>query len=170
MGRVRLRDAAAFEAVYDGFHRLVFGIALRMLGDAASAEDVVQSVFLTVWTRPEAFRDGNLGAWLARVARNRCLDALRSRASRPEGEMPVDVASEESLDDTIFARLVCADVRAALGDLPSDQREPIEMGFFEGITHEEIARRTGTPLGTIKTRIRTGLRKLRTHLEGTSAQ
>ena len=170
MGRVRLRDAAAFEAVYDEFHRLVFGIALRMLGEPAAAEDVVQSVFLTVWTRPETFREGNLGAWLARVARNRCLDVLRSRASRPEGEMPVDVAAEESLDDTIFARLICADVRTALGDLPADQRVPIEMGFFDGITHEEIARRTGTPLGTIKTRIRTGLRKLRTRLEGTSAQ
>lgn len=170
MRRIHHRDAAAFEAIYDAFHRLVFGIALRMLADPAAAEDVVQGVFLTVWTRPEAFREGNVGAWLARVARNRCLDVLRSRAARPEGEMPLDVASEESLDDTIFTRLACADVRAGLARLPADQRTPIEMGFFEGITHEEIARRTGKPLGTIKTRIRTGLRALRTHLERTSAR
>ena len=169
MASVRRRDVAAFEALYDGFGRLVYGIAARMLGDPAGAEDVTQSVFLTVWTRPEAFRDGNVGAWLARVTRNRCLDVLRGRAARPQGEMPVDVADESALDDAILARLDGARVRSALALLPAEQREPIEMGFFDGITHEEIARRAGIPLGTIKTRIRTGLRRLRERLSETSA-
>ena len=169
IARIRERDATAFESFYDAFSRLVYGIALRMMGEVAAAEDVTQSVFLTVWSRPEAFREGNLGAWLSRVTRNRCLDMLRSRAARPEGEMPLDVAAEESLDDEILDRISGAQVRAALAELPADQRAPIEMGFFEGITHEEIARRTGIPLGTIKTRIRSGLRKLRTQLEGIPA-
>ncbi|MBV8602082.1 MAG: sigma-70 family RNA polymerase sigma factor [Candidatus Eremiobacteraeota bacterium] len=169
MADVRRRDAAAFEALYDGFGRLVYGIASRMLADTATAEDVTQSVFLTVWTRPEAFRGGNVGAWLARVTRNRCLDVLRSRAARPSAEMPVDVADETALDDAILARLDGARVRSALALLPVEQREPIEMGFFDGVTHDEIARRSGIPLGTIKTRIRTGLRRLREHLAGGAA-
>ena len=166
MARVRERDLPAFEALYDAFHRLVYGIAVRMLEDAGTAEDVTQSVFLTVWRRPEAFREGNVAAWLSRVTRNRCLDVLRTRAARPQGEMPADVADEPELDDAFFAKIEGERVRAALAALPAEQREAIELGFFAGITHEEIARRTGTPLGTVKTRIRTGLRKLRSALEG----
>ncbi|MBV8354659.1 MAG: sigma-70 family RNA polymerase sigma factor, partial [Candidatus Eremiobacteraeota bacterium] len=166
IARIRERDAAAFEALYDAFSRLVYGIALRMVGDVATAEDVTQNVFLTVWTRPEAFREGNVAAWLSRVTRNRCLDVLRSRASHQVDEVPVDIPAENALEDEILQRVDGAQVRAALASLPQDQRAPIEMGFFGGITHDEIARRTGIPLGTIKTRIRTGLRRLRAHLEG----
>jgi len=166
MERVRAGDGAAFERLYDAYHRLVFGIALRMLGDATMAEDLTQSVFMKVWSAPEAFRYGNFGAWIARVARNRSLDMLRSRSLRDESEIPADIAEPGALDDAVFARLDSARVRTALADLPEEQRTPIEMGFFGGITHEEIAKRTGIPLGTIKTRIRTGLRRLRTDLQG----
>ncbi len=165
MERVRERDAAAFETIYDCYHRLVYGIALRILGDSMAAEDVTQAVFIKVWSAPEAFRDGNFGAWIGRVARNRSLDFLRSRAVRGEGEFATDIAVDASLDDVVFAELDAARVRAALAQLPADQREPIELGFFCGVTHEEIARRSDIPLGTIKTRIRTGLRKLRSLLE-----
>ncbi len=165
MLRVRDRDAAAFEAIYDSYHRLVYGVALRMLGDGTAAEDVTQSVFLKVWNSPESFVQGNLGAWLSRVTRNRALDLLRSRAVRSEAEMPADIAAEGAIDEAVFARIDGERVRSALATLPSEQRDPIEMGFFGGVTHEEIARRTGTPLGTIKTRIRAGLRKLRAALE-----
>jgi len=167
MERVRARDGAAFERLYDAYHRLVFGIALRMLGDATMAEDLTQSVFMKIWSSPDAFRDGNFGAWIARVARNRALDVIRSRALRDEGEIPADIAEPGAIDDVVFARLDSQRVRAALGALPDEQRAPIELGFFGGITHEEIAKRTGIPLGTIKTRIRTGLRRLRTELQGT---
>jgi len=169
MARVRERDVAAFEAVYDAYHRLVHGIALKMLEDTMAAEDLTQAVFLKVWTTPDTFREGNLGAWLARVTRNRALDALRSRALHPEGEMPVDVPVEGALDDAVFALIDGERVRAALAQLPPEQRDPIALGFFGGVTHEEIARRTAMPLGTVKTRIRTGLRKLRSALEASMA-
>jgi RNA polymerase sigma-70 factor, ECF subfamily len=166
MARVRARDASAFEAVYDGYHRLVYGIALRMLGDVPSAQDVTQAVFLKVWTSPDLFHGGNFAGWIVRVARNRCLDVLRSRDAHQESQLPEGLPETEEIEDATFARLDAALVRKALDTLPAEQREPIELGFFGGITHEEIARRTGTPLGTIKTRIRIGLRKLRSALEG----
>jgi RNA polymerase sigma-70 factor (ECF subfamily) len=159
--RVRARDVDAFEQLYDGYHRLVFGIALRIASDATLAEDVTQSIFLTLWSAPEAFRDGNFAAWLSRVTRNRTLDAVRSRANRPTEEIPADLPAEASTDTAVFANIDAQRVRGALSVLNEEQRTPIELGFFGGITHEEIARRTGIPLGTIKTRIRTGLRRMR---------
>ncbi len=167
MERIRARDTAAFERLYDAYHRLVFGIALRMLSDTTMAEDLTQSVFLKIWSTPDAFRERNFGAWLSRVTRNRALDVLRSKASRPEGEIPADIPMEGTLDDAVFAKIDSQRVRSALAALPDEQRSPIEMGFFGGVTHEEIARRTGIPLGTIKTRIRTGLRRLRDSLAET---
>lgn len=166
MARVRDRDAAAFEMLYDSHHRLVYGIALRILNDVAAAEDVTQAVFLKLWSSPTLFVQGNFGAWIARVTRNRALDVVRSRAVRAESEMPEAMPLDDALEDTAFANLNADSVRSALARLPQEQRAPIEMGFFGGITHEEIARQTGIPLGTIKTRIRTGLRKLRAELDG----
>jgi len=155
----------AFEAVYDGFHRLVYGIAFKMLGDATAAEDLAQAVFLKVWSSPDAFGGGNFGAWIARVTRNRALDVLRSRATRPETEIPADIPLDGSLDETVFARLDGERVRSALAELPEEQRTPIELGFFGGMTHDEIARSSELPLGTVKTRIRAGLKRLRVTLE-----
>ncbi|MDB5043736.1 MAG: polymerase, sigma-24 subunit, subfamily, partial [Candidatus Eremiobacteraeota bacterium] len=83
MDRVRARDVSAFESLYDAYHRLVFGIGLRMLGDPSVAEDLTQTVFMKIWTTPEAFRGGSFVAWVSRVARNRALDLLRSRAVHP---------------------------------------------------------------------------------------
>jgi RNA polymerase sigma-70 factor (ECF subfamily) len=165
MERLRARDPAAFERLYDANHRLVFGIALRMLHDTTMAEDLTQSVFLKIWTSPDAFRDGNFGAWLSRVTRNSALDVLRSQTSRPTAEIPADIPADGSIDDVVFAKIDSQRVRRALATLPDEQRSPIEMGFFGGITHEEIARRTGIPLGTVKTRIRSGLRRLRGELQ-----
>lgn len=162
----RRRDGVAFEALYDTYNCLVYGVALRMLGNTAAAEDVVQGVFLKIWTAPQLFVGGNFEAWIVRVTRNRALDVLRSRASRVETELPEGLPEHESIEDVAFAHLDASRVRSALQLLPPEQREPIELGFFGGITHEEIAKRTGIPLGTIKTRIRTGLRRLRTALEG----
>ncbi|MDQ6825899.1 MAG: sigma-70 family RNA polymerase sigma factor [Candidatus Eremiobacteraeota bacterium] len=169
MARVRDRDVAAFEQLYDGYHRLVYGIALRLLSEVAAAEDVTQSVFLKLWSQPDIFQSGNFGAWIARVSRNRALDVLRTKATRPEGEMPEALPLEDALEDIVFAHLNGDMVRSALSKLPNEQRGLIEMGFFGGITHEEIARKTQTPLGTVKTRIRAGLRRLRAVLEGAIA-
>ena len=166
MERVRARDADAFEVLYDEYHRLVYGLAVRVLSDAAAAEDVTQAVFLKIWSDPELFRGGNFGAWIARVARNRAFDVLRSRTAHAESALSQALPIDEALEDTAMARLDGERVREALAGLPREQREPIELGFFGGASQEQIARQTGLPLGTVKTRIRTGLRKLRTVLTG----
>jgi RNA polymerase sigma-70 factor, ECF subfamily len=166
MEGVRARDADAFEMLYDEYHRLVYGLALRVLAEPAAAEDVTQSVFLKIWSSPDLFRGGNFAAWIARVARNRAYDALRSRAVHGEAEFPASLPVDDALEDTVLANVTAERVRAALAQLPEEQREPIELGFFGGVTHEQISRQTGLPLGTVKTRIRTGLRKLRVALEG----
>lgn len=166
MARVRARDAAAFEALYDAHHRLVYGVAMRMLGEVAAAEDVTQAVFLKLWSAPHLFESGNFAGWIVRMTRNRALDVLRSKSYRHE-ELPETTPAEDMLEETAFAHLDADRVRAALAQLPAEQRELIELGFFGGATHEELARRTGIPLGTVKTRIRAGLRRLRTSLADT---
>ncbi|MGC1380836.1 MAG: sigma-70 family RNA polymerase sigma factor [Candidatus Baltobacteraceae bacterium] len=169
MERVRAGDAGAFESLYDGYHRLVYGIALRVVSDRWVAEDVTQAVFLKIWSAPELFRTGNFGAWLVRVTRNRAVDALRARAARREDEVPDAMPAQDALEETAFAAMNAERVHGAMAQLPSEQRDLIERGFFGGVTHEEIARATGLPLGTVKTRIRSGLRKLRSALDGAVA-
>ena len=168
MARVRMRDAAAFETLYDAYHRLVYGIAFRVVVDASAAEDVTQAVFLKLWSAPERFESGNFGGWIARVARNQAVDVVR-RKSHSETELSEAMPDSDLLEEKVFSDIDAERVRRALAQLPSEQREPIELGFFGGITHAEIANRTGIPLGTIKTRIRTGLTKLRGALEGAVA-
>ena len=166
MARVRDRDAAAFEAIYDAYHRLVYGVAMRMLGDVAAAEDVTQAVFLNIWSAPQLCESGNFPGWLVRITRNRALDMLRSKSYRHE-DLSEAQPAEEMLEETAFAHIDADRVRAALAHLPEEQRQLIETGFFGGVTHEEMSRRLGIPLGTVKTRIRAGLRKLRATLQGT---
>lgn len=166
MERVLARDAGAFEVLYDEYHRLVYGLALRVLSEPVAAEDVTQAVFLKIWSDPGLFRGGNFGAWIARVARNRAFDVVRSKTIQAESEFPESLSTDDALEDTALASIDGERVREALAQLPPEQREPIELGFFGGVTQEQIARQTGLPLGTVKTRIRTGLRKLRNALEG----
>jgi RNA polymerase sigma-70 factor (ECF subfamily) len=166
MERVRARDADAFENLYDRYHAMVYGIALRVLGDAGSAEDVTQNVFLKIWSAPDAFRSGNLVGWLARVARNRAIDVLRSRKLRSEDELSESIPDDATLEQTAMTRIDGQLARAAMNQLSDDQRSLLELGFFGGMTHDAIARKTGIPLGTVKTRIRSGLRRLRDLLDG----
>jgi len=163
--KVRARDSFAFETLYDRYARLVYAIAVRMLSQPAAAEDITQAVFLKIWSAPQSFRGGNFPGWIARVVRNRCLDELRSRA---HGSLdPIaDAVTECSLtEDTAFADIDAEQIRAAISRLPADQRELIELGFYGGLTQEEMSRRTQTPLGTVKSRIRTGLQRLRAEFE-----
>ena len=165
MARVRARDARSFEALYDAFGKLVHGVALRMLGNAATAEDVTQSVFLKVWTSPDLYRGGSFASWIVRVTRNRCLDVLRKDSKNAAGEIPEDLPEAEILEEQVTLRIDAERARSAMAQLPAEQRTPIELGFFDGLTHEQIAARLDVPLGTIKTRIRAGLHKLRASLE-----
>ncbi|HEY6235251.1 MAG TPA: sigma-70 family RNA polymerase sigma factor, partial [Candidatus Elarobacter sp.] len=159
--RVADRDVEAFEALYEAYHRLVFGIGLRLLGDDASAEDLTQGVFLKVWVNPAAFKGGSLASWVSRVARNAGLDVIRQRSTRNETAIPADLPLDGTLEDTVFTNLDAGRVRNALMRLPASERVPIEMGFFGGMTYHCVATETGIPLGTVKTRIRTGLHRLR---------
>lgn len=139
---------------------------MRMLGDVEAAEDVTQTIFLKLWSSPHLFESGNFAGWLVRMTRNRALDVLRSKSYRHE-ELPETGSTEEMLEEIAFAHIDADRVRTALAQLPAEQRELIELGFFGGVTHEEMARSTGIPLGTVKTRIRAGLRKLRAALADT---
>jgi RNA polymerase sigma-70 factor, ECF subfamily len=159
--RVGQSDKDAFADLYDRHAPIVYGICRRILGDAASAEDVTQSVFTMLWAKPTAFAGGNFSAWITRVARNAALDVLRSAAVRTrEPEMPEDMAAANDLEDEIVARVQQGAIVDALRKLPDDQREAIEQAYFGGLSYREVAERTGAPLGTIKSRIRTGLRQL----------
>ncbi len=164
MRRLAARDIGAFEMFYDAYHRMVFGIGLRLVGDVGSAEDLTQAIFLKVWMNPAGFRGGSLVGWLARVARNAALDIVRQRSVRIESEIPADVPLDGALEDEVLANLDAHRVRTALRRLPAAERIPIEMGFFDGKTYSSVAHEIGVPLGTVKTRIRTGLHRLRNAL------
>ena len=159
---VRVRDENAMAALYDRYSSLVYAVALRVLGDTGQAEDVLQEIFMQLWRSPSAFdaARGSMGAWLSVIARNRSIDALRKR--RPETDIEDVVLSvEPNFADNADRGRAMSLVRGALALMPTAQRSAMEMAFFEGLTHTEIASKTGEALGTIKTRIRAGLSILR---------
>lgn len=162
IARIRMGDETAMSDLYDRYSGIVYGVALRVLGNTTAAEDVLQEVFLQLWRRPRAFDSerGRLAAWLAVIARNRAIDHLRKRP--PEDDIEeISISSGVNLETTALRQQIVDKVRAVLAQLPAEQKRLLEMAFFEGMTHSEIAGKTGEPLGTIKTRIRTGLLALR---------
>jgi len=166
--RIALRDESALAALYDMRCRLVFGLALRIVGNRAEAEEVLQEVFIQVWTKIETYKPelGTPLAWLVRIARNRAIDRLRSNSVRDRVAM--DGGPSEPPVDDVEAQLSRIEAQRAvlhaLGALPRDQRELIEHAFFLGLTHVELAERFKLPLGTVKTRVRTGLMSLKRDL------
>ena len=155
-------DQSALAQLYDRYSSIVYAVALRVLGDAGAAEDVLQEVFLQLWRKPQAFdaARGNLGAWLAVITRNRAIDSLRRR--KPETDIEdVIVSVAPDLAAEADRSRAAEKVRGVLGSMPALQRTALEMAYFEGMSHSEIASKTGEPLGTIKTRIRAGLMVLR---------
>jgi RNA polymerase sigma-70 factor (ECF subfamily) len=162
VARVRAGDQQALSELYDRFSRLVYSVAMRILQDTGAAEDLLQDVFLQLWRKPDAFDSsrGSLAAWLAVIARHRSIDRLRQR--RPETDIEdCVIASSTDLGDETERSLVIEKVRVVMNEMSPDQRTAMEMAFFQGLTHTEIAEKTGEPLGTIKTRIRSGLQMLR---------
>jgi RNA polymerase sigma-70 factor (ECF subfamily) len=174
MERILHRDLQAFRVLYERYGSLVYSTCLRIVRDAQIAEDMVQEIFLRIWRRPESYlpQRGRFVTWLTSVTRNRAVDEIRSRNRRfrhetasPE-EQEREVPSAERMDPALTAEL--KDQRrlilAALEGIPREQREVIELAYFGGFTQQEISERLSQPLGTVKTRIRLGMQKLRSAL------
>ena len=162
IARMRAGDQNAMADLYDRYSGVVYAVALRVLANTTAAEDVVQEVFLQLWRNPQAFDAdrGRLAPWLAVIARNRAIDHLRKRPMEDNiDELPISTGVD--LEGDAARKLAVEKVRGVLMQLPQEQRKALEMAFFEGMTHTEIAGKTGEPLGTVKTRIRTGLLALR---------
>lgn len=164
--RIGQRDENAMEEIFRRYSGPVYSVALRVLHDTGQAEDVLQEVFLQLWRNPTAFVQdrGSLGAWLVVVARNRAIDLLRRRKPSDSVE-DVILASSVNVADEAERNVMMVKVRRALAELPSEQRKSLELAYFEGLSHTEIASRTGDPLGTVKTRIRQALITLRKAFE-----
>ncbi len=176
LSRVASRDPDAFALLYDQYAPLVFKVVLRMMRDRAEAEDLLQETFLQVWRTAASYdaRRGDPSAWLVTIARSRALDRLRSPQYRRRAvEVPESAGAElrGACDprDELSAREGAAAVRNALASLPEEQRRVIELAYFDGLTQSQIAQKVQQPLGTVKTRIRLGMLKLRGVLALTQA-
>jgi RNA polymerase sigma-70 factor (ECF subfamily) len=174
MQRLSLRDRDAFEKIYDRYGSLVYSTALRVLRDPHLAEDISQEIFVRLWRKPDSYvaERGRFLTWLISVTRNRAVDEIRARGRRQryetaspeeqERELPADTADDPALSAQLAEQRRV--VRAALAELPPNQRQVIELAYFGGLTQREIADRLPQPLGTVKTRIRLGMQKLRAAL------
>ncbi|HEV2709410.1 MAG TPA: sigma-70 family RNA polymerase sigma factor [Edaphobacter sp.] len=159
---VQRGDEYAMASLFDRYSKVVYSVSLRVLRDPAAAEDVLQEIFMQIWRSPDGFvaTRGSLGGWLAVVSRNRSIDALRRK--RPtESVEEMALASNYNLADEAERNIMIEKARGVIHQLPMEQRKTLEMAFFDGLTHTEIAEMTGDPLGTVKTRIRSALSTLR---------
>jgi RNA polymerase sigma-70 factor, ECF subfamily len=152
--------------VYDRYSSIVYSVALRVLGDTGNAEDVMQEVFLALWRNPNAYQAarGTLAAWLAVIARNRAIDRVRRRRDTEDVD-EVPLAVHHNLENEAVRGELIGRVRLSLETMPAEQRSALELAYFKGMTHTEIAASTQVPLGTVKTRIRSALQALRKTLE-----
>lgn len=165
-------DQAALTRLYDSTNRMVYGLILRIVSNTHTAEEVLLDVYLQIWRKAETYTvsKGTVLAWLFTIARSRAIDALRSRASRESGQQDpletagaaVDRSPSPEENSAIAQRRQF--VQQCLAELPVDQREAIELAFFRGLSHSEIAETLKQPLGTIKTRVRLGMARLRESL------
>jgi len=168
--RLQRREPKALAQLYDLYGRLAYSLILRVVHDAATAEDLLQETFLRVWSRAQGFdpRKGAIGPWLLAVARNRAIDYLRSASGQSRNTLELEAIDHPSLYVDMERGLLQSDrirrVKAAMEKLPAGQRQVIELAYFEGLSQTEIAERLGQPLGTVKTWARTALRSLREEL------
>lgn len=161
-------DEGALSTVYDRYSAMLFGMLMRILRDEQAAEEVLQDLFLQLWRTAAQFdaRRGSLPGWLLVIGRNRALSRLRGKGSREvleeeDGDYKNVFVSSQNLEDEASRAQLTTHLKTALGKLPPEQRQAVELAYFEGMTQSEIAARTGSPLGTVKTRVRTAMQSLK---------
>jgi RNA polymerase sigma-70 factor (ECF subfamily) len=170
-------QSAALGVLYDRYGRLVFSLAVHIVNDEGLAEEISQEVFMQVWNKAASYHAelGKVSTWLTSIARHRAIDSLRRRSVRPEGKStPLDDSDDASgpfwvdplnVESQMELTMQNNSVRLAIAQLPKEQQRALALAFFQGLSHQEIADVTGEPLGTIKTRIRLAMQKLRQVLE-----
>jgi len=169
----------ALGELYDRYGRLVYSLAFQVVGDSATAEEVSQEVFLQIWNKAGTYQaqQGKVITWLTSVARHKAIDSLRRKGARPEGHQVEFESDDESdlvdpigVEEQVVLSQRSQAVRRAISHLPPDQKKALAMAYFKGMTQQEVADAIGEPLGTVKTRIRLGMLKLRQFLEGENSQ
>jgi RNA polymerase sigma-70 factor, ECF subfamily len=164
-------EAQAFAVLYDRHSRAAYSLAYRMMGEKQAAEDLVQDGFLKVWRGAESYRveRGSVRTWILSIVHNRGIDQLRSTASRRRTQEKVEASAPVSQPSEAFAETLRNSqrdqVREALGTLPQEQLKILELAYFSGYTHVEIAELLSLPLGTVKGRMRLGLKKIRDYFD-----
>lgn len=170
VARLQRRDPQALAELYDRYGRLVYSLILRIVRDSGTAEDLVQETFLRVWNRVQGFdaEKGAIGGWLLAVARNRAIDYLRSAGGRERKALEFEETDHPALFTDMEQDILTSDraraVKAAMERLSPEHRQVIELAYFEGLSQTEMAERIEQPLGTVKTWVRTALKKLREDL------
>jgi len=167
---IAAQEADCLEQLYDRYRLLAFSAAFRVVGDRGRAEDVVQDAFLSVWRKSGSYATGrgSVRTWLTSIVRNRAIDLVRSGKDRNHDDEELLLGLQDGgrdIADEVTARLEGEAVRAAMTSLPGDQLQALSLAYFDGLSHSEIAERTALPLGTVKSRIRLGLHRMRTALE-----
>lgn len=175
LGKIAIGEQDALSALYDRYQGLMYGMATRITGDATLAQDVVQDAFMGIWRNASRYSSERASArtWILSITHHRAVDIIRRRRPaselpEPEATTPASLISPDVWPE-VSARLDADTVRVALGSLPRLQREAIELAYFRGLTQQEIATRTSTPLGTVKSRVRLGLLSLRSTLEASGS-
>jgi RNA polymerase sigma-70 factor (ECF subfamily) len=164
-------DAEAFTALYDRHGRAAYSLAYRMIGERQATEDLVQEAFLKVWRAAGSYQAerGSVRTWILSIVHNRGIDQLRSIARRRQTGDNVEAMIPAAQPSEIFVETWCntqrTQVREALRDLPPEQLKVLELAYYSGHTHTEIAKLLGVPLGTVKSRIRLGLKKIRVYFD-----
>ncbi len=163
LARVGQKDEEALSALYDRYSGLVFSEAKRILRDTGAAEEILQDLFYQVWRTAERFdpAKGSLAGWLLVAARNRAISKLRRKTGKTEDLDENGVSLSIDVESHAAQNLLLDKVRTVMGNLPESQREALECAYFEGMSHTEIAEKTGQPLGTVKTRIRSAMEALK---------
>jgi RNA polymerase sigma-70 factor (ECF subfamily) len=165
-------DESALAALYDRYAGMLYGLLVRILKDTHAAEEVLQDLFLQLWRTASRFdaSRGSMTAWLMVMARNRAISRLRRGnrhvvADDPEGYLLESLPSPGNLEEDAVRLQMAGRLRAAMQSLPGEQRQALELAYFEGMTQTEIAERTGAPLGTVKSRVRAAMQSLKQHFD-----